>query len=280
MARLAQHPEMDAYASSLGESRYSSSLERGLLILGCFTAQRPTLGIADIAEELGMSRSTTHRYMSTLVALGYLAQGPGRKYRLTLAVTQLGLSALNTTSLGEHARPYLEDLRRETSYTTAIAVLDGPSILYVELLPSLRRGRAPLTLRPGSRLPTHCTAMGKVLLASLPAYEQRTLIGEMDLTRRTPNTITGKTRLRDELRLVAEEGIAVEDQEDTTGTHAIAAPVREDSGEVAAAICIAAPTHAITLAGMVEHLTPHLFATAGRISARLGYRRADERGDS
>src|ERR1700677_4230886 len=82
---------------SLREPRYSQSLERGLAILGCFTPRRPVLGIADIADDLGMSRSTTHRYVITLVALGYLEQGASRKYRLGLRVTDLGMSALNST---------------------------------------------------------------------------------------------------------------------------------------------------------------------------------------
>jgi DNA-binding IclR family transcriptional regulator len=64
------------------ERYYSQSLQRGLAILRCFTPQHPILGVADISDELGMSRSTTHRYMVTLVALGYLEQGPGRKYSL------------------------------------------------------------------------------------------------------------------------------------------------------------------------------------------------------
>ena len=110
---------------SLREPRYSQSLERGLAILGCFTPKRPVLGIADIADELGMSRSTTHRYVITLVALGFLEQGASRKYRLGLRVTDLGMSALNSTGLREHAHPYLEELRQRTSYTASLAVLDA-----------------------------------------------------------------------------------------------------------------------------------------------------------
>lgn len=90
---------------SLREPRYSQSLERGLAILGCFTPELPVRGIADVADELGMKRGTTHRYMSTLVALGYLDQVAKRKYRLTLRVIDLGMSALNSTTLREHARP-------------------------------------------------------------------------------------------------------------------------------------------------------------------------------
>src|SRR6201992_3849810 len=126
---------------SLREARYSQSLERGLAILGCFTPSRPVLGIADIADELGMSRSTTHRYVITLVALGYLEQGASRKYRLGLRVTDLGMSALNSTGLREHARPYLEELRQRTTYTASLGVLDGAEVLLVDRARSFRRGQ-------------------------------------------------------------------------------------------------------------------------------------------
>ena len=125
----------------LHEPRYSQSLERGLAILRCFTPERPVLGIADIADGLGMSRSTTHRYVITLVALGYLEQGTSRKYRLGLKVTDLGMAALNSTGLREHAHEYLEELRQRTSYTASLAVLDGADILYVDRVQSFRRGQ-------------------------------------------------------------------------------------------------------------------------------------------
>src|SRR3984885_10494136 len=117
---------------SLREPRYSQSLERGLAILGCFTPKRPVLGIADIADELGMSRSTTHRYVITLVALGYLEQGASRKYRLGLRVTDLGMAALNSTGLREHAHGYLEELRQQTSYSAGLGVLEGTEVLLVD----------------------------------------------------------------------------------------------------------------------------------------------------
>src|SRR5258708_24329647 len=131
---------------SLREPRYSQSMERGLAILGCFTPERPVLGIADIADELGMSRSTTHRYVITLVALGYLEQGASRKYRLGLRGTRLGMSALNSTGLREHAHPYLEDLRQRTTYTTNLGVLDGEEVLYVDRVRSYRRNQGSVDL--------------------------------------------------------------------------------------------------------------------------------------
>jgi IclR family pca regulon transcriptional regulator len=263
---------------SLREPRYSQSLERGLAILGCFTPKRPVLGIADIADELGMSRSTTHRYVITLVALGYLEQGASRKYRLGLRVTDLGMSALNSTGLREHAHPYLEELRQRTSYTTSLGVLDSTEVLYVDRVRSFRRGqgRIDLNLHIGSRVPAYCTSMGKLLVANLPDGEQRELLAQMKLTKLGPNTITSKKTLREELDEVQAAGFAVDDQEFAADLYAIAAPVRNEAREVVAAVNLAAPSSMISLEELVDALGPHLVSTADRISARLGYRRDDE----
>ena len=263
---------------SLREPRYSQSLERGLAILSCFTPTRPVLGIADIADHLGMSRSTTHRYVITLVALGYLEQGASRKYRLGLRVTDLGMSALNSTGLREHSHLYLQELRQRTSYTVSLAVLDGTDILYVDRVRSFRRGqgRIDLDLQPGSRLPAYCTAMGKLLLAYLPDTEQRDLFTSMKLTKRGPNTITSKKALYDELDEVRTAGFAVNDQELAPELYTISAPVRNQDRHVVAAINLAAHSSMISLEEMVDALGPHLVSTADRISARLGFRRDDE----
>jgi IclR family pca regulon transcriptional regulator len=225
-----------------------------------------------------MRRSTTHRYVITLVALGYLKQGAARKYRLGLRVTELGMSALNATELRAHAHPYLNDLCEQTSYTASLAVLDESEIVYVDRAHSLRDGQSEvdLGLAPGARLPAYCTAMGKVLLANLPDWEQSNLLASMKLTKRGPNTITSKNALRDELDEVREENFAVNDEELAPRLYSIAAPVRNDAREVVAAVNLAADRSTIALAKLVDALGPHLLCTADRISACLGYRRDDE----
>lgn len=260
------------------ESRYSQSLKRGLAVLGCFTPDRPVLGIADIADELGMSRSTTHRYVITHVALGFLEQGTNRKYRLGLRVTDLGMAALNSTGLREHSRLYLEKLRQQTSYTVNLAVLDGSEILYVDRVRSFRRGqhKIDLNLRVGSRLPAYCTSLGKVLLAYLPDADRRKLTAATKLVKRGPNTLTARKALLAELQNVLEDGFSVNDEELAAHLVSIAVPIRGENREVVAAIDLAAHTAMISLAEMVDQLLPHLLVTADQISARLGYRRDDE----
>lgn len=262
----------------LSEPRYSQSLERGLAILECFAPEMPVLGIADIATQLGMSRSTTHRYVTTLLALGYLQQGARRKYRLGLRVTNLGMSALNETSLREHAHADLAELAHRAGYATSIAVLDGDEVLYVDRVQGFRRRQqvpGP-ALKAGSRLPAYCTALGKVLLAHLPEHERREILSSLDLKRQGPNTIVSKNTLRDELTQILEEGLAVEDQELVEGRVAIAAPVFDEAGEITAAIDLTAGAQVIAVEELADALGPHLISTADRISSRLGNRRESE----
>jgi IclR family transcriptional regulator, pca regulon regulatory protein len=272
-------PQASWSVPSLREPRYSQSLERGLAILRCFTPARPVLGIADIADHLGMSRSTTHRYVITLVALGYLEQGASRKYRLGLRVTDLGMSALNSTGLREHSDPYLQELRQRTSYTVSLGVLDGPDVLFINRARGFRPGQSEidLDLHAGSRLPAYCTAIGKLLLANLPEPCQREVVTSMKLSKHGPNTITSKKALRDQLEEVRAAGLAVDNEELAPRLYAISTPVRNEEREVVAAIGLVADSALISLEEMVDALSPHLVSTADRISARLGYRRNDER---
>jgi IclR family transcriptional regulator, pca regulon regulatory protein len=262
-------------------SRFSQSLERGLAVLRCFTPKHPELGISEIADELQMSKSTVHRYAITLVALGYLEQlNPSHKYRLGLRVADLGMSALNATGLKEHAHPSLQELRQTSGHTVSLAVLDGAEIRYLDRLPSFRREQAKidLDLHPGSTLPAHRTALGEVLLAHLPEDELRRRIdGIGGLAGHAQRTIAGRDALLSELARVREAGLAVGDGEHAPKLLSIAVPVRNDVGDVVAAIDITAPSSTISPDQLVAAFRAHLLATAARISARLGFRRDDER---
>jgi IclR family pca regulon transcriptional regulator len=253
-------------------------MQRGLAILATFTPERPILGVRDIARELGMHEGTTHRYISTLVALGYLEQGKERKYRLTLGVTRLGLSALSATSLPEHAHPYMQDLANDCGYTIALAVLDDTEILCLTQTHSTRHRHTPEhpDPHPKPRLPLHCTATGKLLLAHLPKKERTTLLRQLTLTPHTPKTITRKQTLREEIQHTALTNLAINNEELTPGQHAIAVPVRPADQTTIAALSMSATASTISIKDLTKHLAPHLIATADRISARLGYRRPGE----
>jgi IclR family pca regulon transcriptional regulator len=255
---------------------YSKSLIRGLKILSCFTPERPVLGIADIADDLEMSGSTTHRYVITLVALGYLQQGASRKYRLGLRAIDLGLSALDAMGIREHAHPYLEELGRTSGYVVSLAVLNDTEIVLIDRVRGMRRGQGnvvDLGLSRGSRLPAYCTAMGKVLLAHLSEGERQERIARIgNLVKRGPNTITSESALYRELEGVPAAGLAVSDEELAPGLRAIGAPVCGEAGKVIAALGMVASSSVITSKDLVDALGPQLAIAAEHISARLGCR--------
>jgi IclR family transcriptional regulator, pca regulon regulatory protein len=260
------------------ERHYSQSLDRGFAILGCFTLERPALGISDVAVSLGMSHATTHRYMSTLVHLGYLEQRRDRKYVLGLQVAQLGMACLAGTSVADHAHPHMQELAHRSGFTVALAVLDGAEIVYLERILGRRAGQraTDLDLAAGSRLPAHCTALGKLLLANLPDPDRAQTLASLQLERRTAATITSRRALRAQLQETLETGIAYADEELADGHRAIAAAVRDESGEAVAALSVTAHTSMIEAEAMRAQLGPHAIVTADRVSARLGYRRPDE----
>ncbi|HSZ70415.1 MAG TPA: IclR family transcriptional regulator [Solirubrobacteraceae bacterium] len=256
---------------------HSQSLERGLGILACFAPESWVLGVAEIAERLGMARSTTHRYVTTLVALGYLERDDRRKYRLALRVTELGMSAASATTLREHAGDDLQELCRRTGFAVGLGVLDGSDVVVVEWLRGTRGAHEALSkLNSGTRLPANCTALGKMLLAEIPPSNRCSLTDELVFERRGPGTLRSKAALHRELLQIGEAGLAVADEEFAEGLYAIAAPVRAHSRETVAAVGMAARASAISLEDLVDALGPHLISTADRISARLGHRRDDE----
>jgi IclR family pca regulon transcriptional regulator len=259
---------------TLREPRYSQSLERGLAVLRSFTREHRVLGISELADELGMSRSTTHRYVLTLSALGYLEQQTSRKYRLSHRAADVGMSALRSNELYECARRCLEQLHKRTSCTSIVAVLDGSEIVCIGRVSASHCEKRKPSLAPGvgSRLPVHCTAMGKLLLAYAPEPKRRIIMSETNLTKHGPNAITSKRQLRQELEEISASGLAISDSEFAAELCAMAAPVPDQARNVIAAISIAEYGSITAL----RKLKPHLVAAADGLSGRLGQRRDHE----
>lgn len=245
----------------------STSLQRGLAILSAFGGHRQPLGISDLAGLVKMTPSTVHRYVRTLTALGYLQQDPAtKKYRLDFKVVDLGLAVINSLDVRDVARPYLHELGQTTGLTVNMAVLDGPDIVYIERIHG--RLSIDLNLHVGSRQPAYCTSMGKVLLAFTDQPRADDLLAQTDFVHRGPNTITSPDYLRAELETVRRLGFAINNEELAYGLRSIAAPVRNASDVVVAAINLSGGPYTLTQIG--ELLAPPLLAAAQTISRQLG----------
>jgi IclR family transcriptional regulator, pca regulon regulatory protein len=251
---------------------FSQSLERGLAVLTAFRPDRPALGISDLARELGLTRSTTHRYVATLASLRYLEQdAETRKYRLAPRVLDLGFSMLGSLELREVAAPYLRELTDATGHTTNLAIRDDTDVILIDRVRG-RPGRyhhLEFTLHAGSRLPSYCSATGKALLAFLPGPDLDRLLDRMDLVQRAPRTVTDKESLLSELEEVRRTGIATNDEELERALRSIAAPVRSRSGEVVASVNVAIPWSPAAMSELVARLGPAVRETASKIAAQV-----------
>ena len=246
-----------------------SSVANSLRLLKVFTDDDYEIGISALAQRLGLAKSTVHRLASTLIEAGMLEQNPDSgKYRLGLALLELGLLVRRKMDVTNEARPFLRMLRETTGETVHLAILDHTSVLYVTKLESKQAIR--MSSEVGSRAPVHCTADGKALLA----FQGDEMIDEFighGLAPRTPNTIATAAALRRDLASVRARGYAVDDEESEPGLRSVAAPIRKHSGEVVASLSIAGPAHRITKKRLLAHAR-ELVGAADAISQRLGYR--------
>jgi len=262
-------------ASTTARTGTSQSLERGLAILSSYHADRPLIGVSELSRELDLSRSTAHRYVTTLAQLGYLQQDAvSKRYRLGPKVLDLGFSALSAMDLLEIAAPHLRKLSDDTQRTVNLAILEGTDVVYVERYRASRPGQQEidLNLHVGARLPAYCTAMGKAILAFLPEDRLAKLIRRIDFEERGPNTITDATAFREELSRIRETALAVNDEELAYGLRSIAAPVLSHTGEPVAALNLAVHRTMASMDELLAHYGPTVTEAAGAISESLGHR--------
>jgi IclR family transcriptional regulator, pca regulon regulatory protein len=223
----------------------------------------------ELARHIGVHEGVGARYLNILHKEGLLRRDR-RGYRLGTRVVDLGLATFSATSLEDHARPYMEHLAKHSCNTVILAVLDGPEILILEAIYGPGQRKTKTSIKAGDRRPAYCTSMGKLLLAHLADEPREMFISQMDLVAHTSNTITDPEELNDHLERVRLEGIAVDNEERTPGTYAIAAPVRDEAGDVVAAISILSRNWSSDLNGLVGPFRTDLLSTAARISGRLG----------
>lgn len=238
---------------------FVQSLDRGLAVIRAFGPEHPHLTLSDVARETGLSRASARRFLHTLVELGYVGTD-GRTFHLRARLLELGYAYLSTLGLPEVARPHLKTLSDQTGESSSLAVLDDLEIVYVARNAVSRIMSAAIGV--GTRLPTAVTSMGRVLMANAPVALREDFLQQVDLPALTHFTITDRDALRAELDRVREQGWSLVDQELEEGLRSMAAPVRDASGRVVAAVNVAAPARRELAAGRSEFLDPLLAAAA------------------
>lgn len=212
---------------------FVGSLAKGLRVIECFRAERPRLSVSEAASASGLDRATARRCLLTLHELGYAAYD-GKYFSLTPRVLRLGMGALAAIPLAQLVQPWLDQLSERIGQSTSVSILDETEIVY--LARAARRKVMSVGLMPGSRLPAHCTSMGRVLLASLPEAEARILVERSDLSPRTPSSVTSPDDVMAHVADARRLGYALVDQEVEIGLRALAVPILSARGRVVAAL--------------------------------------------
>lgn len=229
-------------------------------------AARP-LGVSEINVLLGVPKPTAHRIMRSLETEGMLQREPGtRRYRIGPKLFRLGLEVVAGSVRMAPRHAVLESLSREIGETCNFGVMAGNHVVYLDRVEAVW----PLGLRfePGSKVPLHCTAMGKLFLSFLSPAQRRRLMSATSLHSYTENTITDPERMESELERIREAEVSADNQEFLAGVVCVAVPVRGPRGEVAAGLAVSAPLARMSLNRAMQHV-PLLRAAAERMGGAL-----------
>jgi len=231
-------------------------------------AEQGELGVTDLGRGLGVHKATASRLAATLADGGLIERDPvSDRYRLGFGLIRLVGAALAGVDLVRTAHPVLEELAERTRETVNIGVLSGDAVLYLDQVSSSHLIAS--TNWVGRRTPLHCSSSGKVFLAHLPKPVLEQALAR-PLEAPTPRTVTDPARLRRQLDEVRVRGYAAIQEELEQGLNAVAAPVRQLDGDVAAAVSVSGPSFRVRPVDL-PRLGRLTIDAAGAVSRRLGY---------
>lgn len=265
------HPDHVAEAEPASSSpkpgdTYVQSFARGLQVIRSFSAQSPQQTLSEVAQHTGLTRAGARRILLTLQGLGYVRCN-GRQFSLTPRILDLGFAYLSSLPLWNLAEPVMERLVEEVKESCSAAVLDGNDVVYVLRIPTHKI--MSINLGIGSRLPAHCTSMGRTLLAELDNQSLDEVLLANPPVRRTARTIVDVAQFKAELAKVRAQGWCLVDQELEEGLVSLSAPIRDRAGRAIAAMNISGQVNRTSPAYMVEHFLSKLRTAAADISRML-----------
>lgn len=248
---------------------FIEALARGLEVITAFAPHRPVMSLTEVATATGLARPTARRILLTLQELGYVRAGDAG-YALTPRVLELGVAYVRSMGLWDLARPHMERLSARTDESCSVAQLDGPDIVYVArvAVPKI----VALAVQIGTRFPALQTSLGKVLLAALDPGQVDAVLAEPTRSGLVPRWRPERAERDAELREVRARGWALTDEQLTRGIRSVAAPLRDGSGRVIAALNVNTHAAETPVELLVEHHLPLLLHAAGEISADFARR--------
>lgn len=242
------------------------SLIKGLAVIQAFGPDRKSMSMTEVANTIGISKPSARRFLLTLQSAGYVRR-EGEQFRLLPKVLDLGLAYFSSIDLPEIGERHLEELNMQVKEACSLGIFDGDSVIYIARA-QWQRVRS-VSVRVGTRIDPATTALGRVLLASLPDDELDAWIDRHKFEVYTEYTVADPKRLRAILDDVREKGWAMCDQEVELGVRTLAAPVHKPGGKVVAGVNVAANYQRVPLDKLIEDVLPQLLDTTARIDRDL-----------
>jgi IclR family pca regulon transcriptional regulator len=253
---------------SIDKPRYFiKSLASGLRLITVLNDVAEPVTISEIATLLRISKTSAIRLCYTLIQLGFLLRDRKKRYSLTPKILTLGHSYISRLDWRQICQSYLQSLFDEINETVGLSILEGNEILYIVRI--RKEEYLPFDVGIGTKLPVHCTAMGKVLMAMGSPETINPILETLNFPPLTVHTIADLDHFIKELEEVRTTGYAINDEELSLGNRAIAAPITNIHGHAFAAICITFPTHRYDLIKVKMFLAPHLMQIAQQMSDTL-----------
>lgn len=243
-----------------------AGLAKGLAIIEAFGASTTRMTVSDAAHLADLSRPAARRCLLTLVDLGYLAHD-GKFFTPLPRMLRLGSAYLSTSSLTQIAQPLLAHARDELQESVSLAVSDEGYSVFIARAEAVRIVSTGVKL--GGRLPAYCSATGRVLLSGLKEDDVRRHLESVPMKRLTDRTLANTTAVLKAVKLAAENGYAISNEELEIGMSAMAVPVRNRSGEIEAAVSVSVFSGRVSVATLEEKFLPVLKAVAARLQRAL-----------
>lgn len=246
----------------------TQAIDRALDLLFAFTPEQPERQVRELSAELELNKSTVYRLLQALANYGLVRRDDRTgSYRLGAAVVDLGARFLGALDLRSEARPFVEALSRRHGESVNLAILDGREAISVDVVIGARMPQ--LVSRLGRRIPVYCSGAGKALILDKSDAEVRALMVDESFERLTPNSIGSIAEFLDLLKAWRAQGWAVNNEESEIGMCAIAAPIYDHTGHIAAALSLSGPAFRFDGARIPE-LSASVRETANAVSKLLG----------
>ena len=243
-------------------------LLRAFALLEHVAAADGPVALQDLTVEAGLPKPTVYRMLATLEAAGLVTREPdGRRITAGPRLMRFALDVQLSAAVRAPRHAILKRLADELGETVNLTMLDGSEVVYLDRVETAWPLR--MTLTPGSHVPLHCTASGKLLLALLPAARRRRLVSELPLTRFTAQTITDARKLEAELSAIRRTGRATDNEEYLAGLVCVAVPVAAADGRTVACVAVHAPVARMRLDRALAHV-PALQRAADALGATFG----------